>query len=160
MKILEYTEEIKRVSEFGFEHPLLSNILKDIKEGEDIACLRVEDLRKKGSFAGYIVYIWSDKWIYILDLAIVPELDEFKTKVEIIDKLITRTKRRHRICIVIDVREKDSVLQAALKNCGFKAKLVRDFFGSEDSFRMIYSVKGRNFSLKSLEREINSRLTT
>ncbi|MCX6765082.1 MAG: hypothetical protein NT148_00895 [Candidatus Nealsonbacteria bacterium] len=118
-------------------------------------------MRKKENFCGYVVYIWSDKWIYILDLVIVTELDEFEAKTQVIRKLIDRLKRRNRSCIIIDVRETHFILQTALKRCGFKAiKVLPGFFESEDAFRMIYLVKGRNFSLKSFEREINSRLVT
>jgi len=162
MKIPEYAEEIKRISELiGFRHPLLSNILKDIKEDDCIALLRVEDSRKKESFCGYVAYIWSDKWIYILDLVIVPELNEFEAKTQVIRKLISRLKQRNRNCIIIDVRETHFILQTVLKHCGFKAvKILPDFFKGEDAFRMIYLAKGKNFPLKSFEREINSRLTT
>ena len=161
MNIPNYAEEIKRISELGSKHPLLSDILKNIKEREDIACLRVEDLRKKGSFIGYIVYIWNNRWIYILDLVIVPEIDEFEAKTQVIKKLIDRLKQRNRSCIVIDVRETHFILQTALKRCEFKAiKVLPDFFEGEDAYRMIYTVKGSKFLLRSFEREINSRLAT
>lgn len=159
MKIRDHAEEIKRISAFGFKHPLFPDFFHGIKEDDCIACLAIEDEADGNGFIGYVVYKWSESWIYILDLAIVPEFESFDLLFKIIKKIIERTKERRREFIFVDARESNCGLLSAMKRNGFRAvRIIWNFFCDEDAYRMVYSPKSREFLIEEIGKEIDEQL--
>lgn len=146
MRLRIHAQQLERIVDFGFKHPLLADFFDSIKENNCIACLVAEDLEKKGEIVGYVVYQWDDKWIYIFDIAVLPGTGDYEVEKQIINEMVARVRRKRRLGIIVDVRETNSSMLMLLKKCGFKAvKVMRNFYkknrtGREDSFRMAYNV--------------------
>lgn len=140
MKFRKHAGKIREIENLGFGHPLLQNLLEVIQKNGKIACFVIEDFKQE--FIGYIVYKFTDKWIYILDLAVLPEFNNPATITQVVERLFEWAKEKNRKFIVVDVRETNFSLQMILKQCNFKGtKVLRNFYKREDAYRMVLKVE-------------------
>lgn len=98
-----------------------------------------------GIVVGYMIYELYKDYFYIEHLAVREEVRRQKVGTQLVGLLLDRLNPDRRICINTNVRESDLPTQLFFKSLDFKAKLIRDYYETEDSYYFKYRLKDGNF---------------
>lgn len=95
----------------------------------------------EGQFLGYMIYELHKTCFYIANLAVVETNRRQKIGTQLVKLLKDRLNINRRHSLNTNVRETDLPTQLFLKTLELKARLIKDYYETEDSYFFSYKTK-------------------